>query len=200
MFKISKDHYERSFKVYLIFFILSICFTGCATYVNPIVHSVTDGHFEKKSSKLTILIPEEDLKQTRSAHFGIVGLLFPVSVEVGNTLQRYSISYFSKMFSDITINEKVTENALVILTFKDVSVSALDGRARLELRMEIKNRSGSTVLDKTYSGEGSGHFPIYCCDAYTAARAQENQIRKTTEEVFEKVFNEIMVDVEKLDI
>lgn len=179
-------------------FMLSLLFFGgCATYIKP--HPSPDALASigknKIAQKAHIVISDKDLTFEQSVHFGLLGFLFPVNVKVGEALKAHSEEYFSKIFSnEVTFSNQSADSISVVFEIKDFNISAIGTAAHLKLNMVIKDRTAKQIFEKLYTADGKGHAPLYLSTA-----TQMQQVQETTEESFQKVFDEISKDIQKID-
>ena len=168
---------------------------GCVTYMKPHPSSsaITSISKNKTAQKANVVISDKDLALEQSAHFGLVGFAFPVSVKVGETLRVYSKEYLSEIFSEVTSTSQPVDGMSVIFEIKIFDISAVGKAAHLELKMVINDKNQKQLVQKTYSANGRSHFPTYLGPA-----TQQQQIQRTTEDAFRKVFDEISGDIQKL--
>ena len=180
-----------------VLFMVSLLFLGgCATYIKP--HSSPDALASignnKIAQKADIVISDKDLALEHSVHFGLVGFLFPVNVKVGEALKTHSEEYFSKIFSnEVTFRNQSADSISVVFEIKDFNISAVGTAAHLELKMAVNDKNKKQILEKIYIADGKGYPPLYF-----GSGDQELQVKNTTEEAFQKVFNEISKDIQKI--
>jgi hypothetical protein len=168
---------------------------GCATQMKPrpssdVIASVSKN---KIAQKANVVISNKDSALEHSVNFGLVGFLFPVTVKVGETLKVYSEEYFGKIFNDVTFSNPPAESIIVVFEIKGFDISAFGKAAHLELKMVINDKSNKQLYEKIYSADGKSHGPFYLSEV-----TQQRQVQETTQEAFQKVFDEISKDIQTI--
>jgi hypothetical protein len=179
-----------------VLFLVSLFFLeGCVIYMKP--HPSSDAIASIGKNKITqkanVVISDKDLALEQSVHFGIIGFLFPVNVKVGETLKVYSEEYFNEIFNEIAFNNPPADDITVVFEIKSFDISAIGTAAHLELNMVINDKNKKQIFEKLYNADGEGHFFLYLSEA-----TQMQQVQKTTEEAFQKVFDEMIKDIQKI--
>ena len=169
--------------------LILVALSGCATAVTTSPMLITTQVEQKHNETIAIVISDEDLSRSELVAMGIAGNLFPMKVEVGEFLRVSSEDTFRKLFKNVVIGEKNSDNQ-VALEIKKFGMMGINAKAHLELTVNIRNISGDVLLEKTYKADGSGHSPVYLNESN-----QKRQISKSTAEAFQLVFNDIATDV-----
>lgn len=176
--------------------IVSLLFVvGCATQMKPRPSSAAIASIDKTkiTQKANVVISNKDLALEQTVHFGLVGFLFPVNVKVGETLKVYSEEYFGEMFNEVVFSNPSAENITVAFEIKSFDISAVGKAAHLELKMVINDKSNKQLHEKIYSADGKSHAPFYLNEV-----TQQRQVLETTQEAFQKVFNELSKDIKTI--
>ena len=168
---------------------------GCALQMKPRPSSgaIASIGTSKIAQKASVVISDKDLALEQSVHFGLVGYMSPVNVKVGETLKVYSEEYFGTIFSEVAFGNPPAENIAVVFEINDFDISAVGKAAHLELKMVINDKSNKQLHEKTYSADGKSHGPIYL-----SSGTQQLQVQETTQEAFQKVFDEISKDIKAI--
>ena len=169
--------------------------TGCATQMKPrpSTAAIASIGMTKITQKANVVISGKDLALEQSVHFGLMGYLFPVNVKVGETLKVYSEEYFGEIFNEVVFSNPSAENITVAFEIKGFDISAVGKAAHLELKMVVNDKNSKQLHEKIYSADGKSHAPFYLHEA-----SQQRQVQETTQEAFQKVFNEISKDIKAI--
>jgi hypothetical protein len=174
---------------------LSFSLEGCAVYVKP--HPSSDAIASIGKNKITqkayVVISDRDLALEQSVHFGLIGYLNPVSVKVGETLKVYSEEYFNELFNEVAFTNQPSDSIGVVFEIKGFNISAFEKAAHLELHMAINDKTNKQIFEKLYLADGKGHFPLYSGNV-----TEQQHVQETTEEAFQKVFDVISKDIQKI--
>ncbi len=169
--------------------------TGCAIQMKPrpSTAAIDSIGITKIAQKANVVISAKDLVLVQSVHFGLMGYLFPVNVKVGETLKVYSEEYFGEIFNEVVFSNPSAEDITVTFEIKSFDISAIGKAAHLELKMVINDKSNKQLHEKIYSADGKSHGPFYLNEVN-----QQRQVQETTQEAFQKVFNEISKDIKAI--
>jgi hypothetical protein len=163
---------------------------GCAHYVYLVPAQSLDATQGTNAGTANLAISDNDLAKTSSAHFGLVGFLFPVSVRWGKAVPEYLSNCTRRVFSDVTVNGQGKYDAVFEVKITEADVSALTGKATVTLLIDGKWTDGRSLVHGEYSGSGTGHFPLYQDTVY-----QWKQVETTTHQALTNACNTFINDV-----
>lgn len=175
--------------VLLIIVVSSASCTTATIDTRPLSITVPAQH----DNQVNLVISDEDLNRKELVGFGLVGTLFHVEIDAGEMLRTSALRYFKQMFSSAGFDNSSSRYSIQ-LTMNDFSMKGIDAQANLTLGVVIVDNNGAKYLDKIYTGSGSSHGPMYFNE-----RNQEVQVKKSTEEAFKAVFENIAIDVANID-
>jgi len=170
---------------------------GCATYVHPTPTQSAYVLPGKTEGGANIVIADTELAKTASAHFGIAGFLFPVKVSCGEVVPKYLKECLRRVFSNVSVNGDGKYDAIFDVKITEMDLSALTGKATVDLFVDGKFVDGQPLVHGEYTGTGSGHFPLYVT-MYGEAfyDQQQEQMRTTIHQALTQLCNQLIADVE----
>jgi len=161
---------------------------GCVTSLPVLVAEPAAAPVRNES--VAIRIPAEDIAATDWAFFGLVGVLFPMSIDTGTAFESYAAAFLAGLFSKAEINGASDASLDVRLDLVDSSLSGFSGRATLHATMVVVGKNGQVLLEKNYEAKGPGHAPIYW-DEW----GQRTQVITTSTQAFSKLFASMRSDL-----
>jgi len=166
---------------------------GCAHYVHPTPTRSAYVMQGKNAGAANIVISDTDLAKTSSAHFGLLGFLFPVTVRWGKVVPEYLQECTRKVFREVAVNGSGKFDAVFDVRITAAELSALTGKANVALFVDGKLADGRSLVNGEYTGAGMGHFPIY---QEPATVEQWLQVERTTDQALMIVCNKLVNDVQ----